>query len=102
MLVIYFSLFILFVNHKLGFIISKPTLFLGKISFALYLIHQEISTEVILPFLINKHHLNYWFAALIDLTIVILIATGITYWIEIPAGKRMNNYLRSLLNLHKR
>ncbi len=102
MLVIYFSLFILFVNHKLGFIISKPTLFLGKISFALYLIHQEISTEVILPFLINQHHLNYWFAALIDLTIVILLATGITYWIEIPAGKRLNNYLRSLLKLQKR
>ncbi len=102
MLILYFSLFILFVNHKLNFLVSKATLFLGKISFALYLIHQFISTEVVLPYLINQCQINYWFAAFITLVIVGLIATGVTYLIEIPFGKRMNNYLRTALHLQKR
>jgi peptidoglycan/LPS O-acetylase OafA/YrhL len=102
MLILYFSLFILFVNHKLNFLVSKPTLFLGKISFALYLIHQFISTEVVLPFLINQCQINYWIAALITLAIVAVIATGVTYLIEIPLGKRMNTSLRTALHLQKR
>lgn len=102
MLVFYFVLFILFVNHKLKLLVSRPTLFLGKISFALYLIHQFISTEVILPFLIDICGINYWLSALITLTIVVLMASGVTYLIEIPLGKRLNGLLRSVFRLPAR
>jgi peptidoglycan/LPS O-acetylase OafA/YrhL len=101
MTVIYFGTFILFVNKKLSFIVSCPFLFFGKISFALYLIHQYISCQVLLPYLIGTCHINFWIAVCISLAVVIVLATLITYYIEIPLGKRMNNSLRSTFNLQK-
>ncbi len=94
MLGLYFLLFILFVNHKLKFIVSKPTLFVGKISFALYLIHQFISIEYIIPGLEKYVTRNFWITSAIALTISISLATLITYFIEIPIGKKMNKALR--------
>ena len=60
MLVIFFFLFTLFVNNKLKFIVTKPTLFLGKISFALYLVHQFVSIGIIFPYFVDKLHYNFW------------------------------------------
>ncbi len=91
---VYFGLFALFVNGKLGFIVSKWTLFLGKISYALYLSHQFISLVIIIPFLTNKLHINTVIASLfIALPIVILLATFITYYIELPMSKLMKEKL---------
>ncbi len=91
----YFLLFTLFVNGKLKFIISLPTLFLGKISFALYLIHQYVSIYVIIPTLINRFHINFWIASIfISLPIVIGLATVITYYIEIPIRLKMKQKLQ--------
>ncbi len=101
-LIVYFSLFILFVNHKLTFIVSRPTLFLGKISFALYLIQLFVSLNVVLPGLMNHAHFGFWPAAFVALAVIILLATVITYYIEIPAGKWMNRVLRSALGLQQR
>lgn len=95
---VYFLLFILFVNHKLGFIVSKPTLFFGKISFALYLIHQFISIDFIIPELL-KRHWSFWPAALVALCVSVSLATLITYYIEVPLGKKLNLALRRKLNL---
>ncbi len=92
----YYILFVLFANQKLGFIISKPTLFMGKISFALYLIHQFVSTKLVIPFLVNDLRISFWVASfLITLPIVIGLATFVTYYIEIPMGKRMKEKLHS-------
>ena len=94
MIIIYFILFILFVNHKLNFIVSKPTLFLGKISFSLYLIHQYVSNGFIIPILINKFNFNFWIASLfIAFPIVVGLASFITFYIEIPVGKFMKEKL---------
>jgi peptidoglycan/LPS O-acetylase OafA/YrhL len=96
-LFVYFGLFALFVNGKLGFIVSKCTLFLGKISYALYLSHQFISLVIIIPFLTNKLHINTVIASLfIALPIVILLATFITYYIELPMSKLMKEKLGKL------
>lgn len=99
MLSVYFVLFILFVKHKLQFIVTKSTLFLGKISFALYLIHQFMSTAIIIPYVLNHLIQNFWFAAFIALIISISIATLITYFIEIPIGKKLNTALKVKLRL---
>jgi peptidoglycan/LPS O-acetylase OafA/YrhL len=93
---IYFSLFTLFVNGKLKFIISRGTLFLGKISYPLYLIHQYVSVDVIVPVLRRDFHAHYWLAALIAFPIVIILAFAISYYIEIPMSKRMRVKLNSL------
>lgn len=93
MLIFFFSLFALFVNGKLKFIINKPSLFLGKISYALYLIHQKISLDYIIPFLIYKLKFPFWFSAAVALFCCIGIAATITYFIEIPYSRKMKNKL---------
>lgn len=90
MLTIYFTLFTLFVFGRLRLIISPVTLFLGKISFALYLIHQYISIRLLLPFLTNTMHIPWFISAFgITLPILIGVATLITYFIEIPARRNI-------------
>ena len=104
MIIVYFSLFILFVNGKLQFIINKPSLFLGKISFALYLNHQLLSIRVIIPFLTEKLNINFWVSSLVALICSIAVATFITYLIEIPYSKKMKSklYARFCNNITKK
>jgi peptidoglycan/LPS O-acetylase OafA/YrhL len=97
MLVLFFALFVLFVNNKLKFIVCGPTLFLGKISYALYLIHQTVSVHFILPLFTDVLHFNFWLSAIITLAVVICIASFITYRIEIPYSKKLKEKLRALL-----
>ncbi|MEP6748498.1 MAG: acyltransferase [Bacteroidota bacterium] len=95
MLSVFFSIFILFVNHKLKFIINPVTLFLGKISFALYLIHQNISINYIIPYCMEKWHMSFWLSSIcVALPVVLLLASFITFYIEAPFGKIMKAKLR--------
>jgi len=89
MLVCYFLVFFLFVNHKLGFIVNRPALFFGKISFALYLIHQYVSIDVIIPLLTKELQINFWLAALAAFAVSVGTSALITYYIEAPAGKKI-------------
>jgi len=98
-LAVYFLIFTLFIRKHLTFLISRPTLFLGKISFAMYLIHQWMSSSLLMPWLKQHTPLNYWAAAALTLTTVLIVATLITYLIEIPAGRKMNKSLRQMLRL---
>ncbi len=45
---LFFLLFWLFLYGKLGFIVNSVTLFLGKISYALYLIHEAVTQKVLI------------------------------------------------------
>ncbi len=97
MLILYFSLFTLFVNGKLQFIVTRVTMFFGKISYPLFLVHQYVSISIIIPFLTNELHLNFWIASFcITLPIATLLATCITYYIEVPGGLIMKDKLRAL------
>lgn len=95
---VYFGLFFLFVFGKLRFIVNRTTLFLGKISFALYLIHQYFSIYFLIPNL-QKIGVNYYVAAfLIALPACILIATGITFYIEKPVGRWIKRVLNRFVD----
>jgi len=95
-LTVFFSLFILFVNNKLKYIVSPVSLYFGKISFALYLTHQFLSFNFLIPTLVEKWHWNFWIATLcVSLPISIILASTITYFIEIPLGKKMKSYLKA-------
>jgi len=98
----YFLFFILFVHNLLRFIIVKPLLFLGKISYPLYLVHHYISLNILLPFLLNELNLNFWIACIISVTVVISISALISYRIEYPVDKKWNNALRNKFHLKKR
>lgn len=91
MLILYFTLFILFAHGKLSFIVNKPLLFFGKISYPLYLIHQYISLGIIIPVLEYKYNVNFWIAAFgVSLPICILLA----YFISVYVEKKMSNVFR--------
>ncbi|ABG58615.1 acyltransferase family protein [Cytophaga hutchinsonii ATCC 33406] len=97
MLCFYFILFILFVNKKLSFLVNKVTLFLGNISFALYLIHQCVSLFFIIPIFNNVFGINFWIVCIcIDLPVIIGLATFITYKIEQPYSRKMKEKLRAV------
>lgn len=93
MLCVYFLVFTLFVNGKLKFLVSKVTLFFGSISFALYLVHQAFSKEILLPWFLKKLYFPFWPAAFCSLSIVVLVAALITYFIEIPLRKKLKEKL---------
>ena len=96
MLTIYFGLYALFVNGKLTIIVSKQTVFLGKISYALYLIHQFLTVSFLVPFLEESWHINFWVATIgISLPIAITLAALITYYIEIPVNRYVRDTYRS-------
>ena len=89
---VFFTLLLLFVHGRLGFIVNPVTLFLGKISYSLYLIHQFVSIGVIVPLM--GTYVGYWWAAFgIALPVAIGLGTLITYTVEIPAGKRWKRFL---------
>jgi peptidoglycan/LPS O-acetylase OafA/YrhL len=95
MLTVYFGLFVLFINGKLKFIVSKPTVFLGKISYALYLIHQFLTITLLVPYLEESWGINFWIATIvIALPIAIALAALITYYVEIPVNRYVRNKYR--------
>lgn len=83
-LICIYSVFTLYLFDKLSFIITDATMWLGKISYSLYLIHQYLGVAIILPFLMENLGLNFWASAPIALIIILVIATAIHKYIENP------------------
>ena len=75
------------------FVVNQITLFLGKISFPLYLIHQYISREILIPILQNKFGLTFWLSIIVSLIVVILIANFISKYIEFKLNKKIKNFI---------
>jgi len=93
-LLLFFSAFYAFTQNKLNFICNRFTLFLGKISFPLYLTHQYISINLIIPYCMWKYDMSLVAASLfVALPAVLLIATVIHYLIENPGSKFLKKVL---------
>lgn len=87
LLVFYIGLFFLLGLGKLSFLTIKPLLFLGEISYALYLTHQFITVNLLMPLCLEYFHLNFWLSAvLITLPVCLLTASFITYYVQYPAA----------------
>ena len=83
-LVFYHIVFALFVLDKLHFIVKPSLLFLGKISYSLYLLHQYIGVQLISTFT-ETLHLNIYFALILTIIICIGLAYLVTTYLELPA-----------------
>ena len=94
-LLIYFSIFLLLINGWLAFLKVKLLLFLGKISFAFYLIHQYIGRYFLLNKLINIYKINYWIGVSIALLFSIGLASVITYRLDRRVRLWLDKYLSS-------
>ena len=90
MISLYMIIFLLYVNSKLSFIANPMFIFLGDISYSLYLVHQALSLLIIR--ICDKYfHLNILIAACIfALPTALIVATVINKYIEKPAM----NYIR--------
>lgn len=91
---IYF-IFILLSLGKLKFLSQKSLIFLGSISYSLYLIHQNIG-YIVLNFF-SSNNLSMRVGTISAFIISIFIATGITYLFE----KNMIIYLKNRYKLYK-
>ena len=82
--VLFFSaLFILVIYGKVKFIAVRPLIWLGSISYPLYLIHQNIGYVIIR----NLYTFNINFYLIIILPVIgsLLLAVIVTYYVEKPA-----------------
>lgn len=76
-------IFYLLIYNKLFFLSLSPFVYLGKISYALYLLHQYIGYVIQLK-LIEAGIKNYIILILIPLAVSIFLATIVTFSIEKP------------------
>ena len=93
-LAVFILLFALFVNNMLRFIVAKATLFLGRISYALYLFHQYLILSFLLPFFITRLHFSFLVGCIFSLLITVAIASAITIYIDEPLRFRVRKALQ--------
>ncbi|WP_293264287.1 acyltransferase [Neptunomonas sp.] len=79
----FFILFSLAINNKLNFIKKKPLIWLGSISYTLYLVHQMIGFKII--YTLEKTGLTSSLSIFIALIVSICIANIISSTIEKPS-----------------
>ena len=91
MISLYFGAFILLVKNKLSIIVNPITLYLGKISFPLYLIHQYIGIYIISAYLCKTLHVDRVQALIISVVISILLASLVMKYIEQPCIRFYRN-----------
>lgn len=86
MLAIYFTVFSLYAFDVPLRIVNRATIFLGTISYSLYLVHKFVCKSLIIPLLEQYTSLNFWVIVFfICLPVVIILAGIITFYIEKPA-----------------
>jgi peptidoglycan/LPS O-acetylase OafA/YrhL len=91
----YHAAFLLFVNGKMNFLVNPVTLFLGKISYSLYLVHNFIFASFLVSLLTEKYNVNLWVACFcIAMPASILVAAFLTFFAERPLTKKMRKFFR--------
>jgi peptidoglycan/LPS O-acetylase OafA/YrhL len=82
----------LLVNNKLKFLKIKPLLFFGKISYVLYLIHQNFGHSLQIRF-IEQGYNNLVILILLPFSLSVFFSWLITYYFEIPVARKLRKYL---------
>lgn len=80
-----YVIFLLFLYGKLGFIVYPITMWLGKISYTLYLLHQVIGTSFIIPVMMKVFHWKFLPSMIITIAFVCFLAHLVNRFIEQPA-----------------
>ena len=82
----------LLVYNKLTFLNIKPLLFLGKISYVLYLIHQNFGHSLQIR-LIEQGYRNLFILILLPFSLSVFFSWLITCYFEIPVARKLSKYL---------
>ncbi len=94
LIALYHLLFLLFVLGKLTFLVNPIFLFLGKISYSLYLLHQYIGLHLI-ETLYQNLGLNIYLAVILTIAVIIGLSYLVTVYVEDPAILRIKNWYRA-------
>jgi peptidoglycan/LPS O-acetylase OafA/YrhL len=81
----YFVLFLLQVRGWLGFLANPATLWLGRISFCLYLCHQSLARDWLVPHFRSDWGWGFWPASALALAFVLALADALSRYVERPA-----------------
>ena len=92
----YFLLFLMFIRGNLSYLRASPLLFLGTISYPLYLIHQNIG--FVLISVLERNNVPAPGSVLITIAAVLIISVLISQYIEKPGMAFMRTKLRRKVN----
>ena len=94
----FFGLFYLNAFNALKFIAIKPLIFLGNISYALYLVHQNLGYILLneLYAYFGRHQILIF----IPIALSIVVAYFITEYLEKPIGKKLRKKAIRLFKMH--
>lgn len=91
------SCFILLINNNLGFLVNKITVFLGSVSYPLYLFHMYFSLHFFQPEIFKFFpSVNIWIVYVTDLLILLFVS-----FIVVKADKIISNKIKSYLLKNK-
>jgi peptidoglycan/LPS O-acetylase OafA/YrhL len=94
----YHIVFALAIFGRMSFLINAPLLFLGRISYSLYLIHQYIGLQL-LEVLTKRAAINIFPSLLITIAFCISLAYAVNQLVEVPANRFIRNWYKT--RLHK-
>lgn len=94
--VVAFAVFLLFALDRLSFILVKPILFLGAISYSLYLLHANIGYVIIRAG--YARGVSPWISVLVALGVSLALASLQTFFIERPALEAIRGRMRGRRN----
>ena len=93
-ILVFFGVFHMAIFGQLKFIAVRPMVFLGTISYALYLTHSHLSLILIRYMVVNE--INVFFIFFIPLVCSLILATLVTFVIEKPAMYAIRAFYQSL------
>ena len=94
-LAVFIFVFILFIKQLLGFIASAFTLFLGRLSYALYLFHQIFLLDFVVPFFRDQLHFSYYISGIFAILVAVAVAAIITIFIDEPIRLKIRKTLKT-------
>lgn len=89
-----YAIFFLLQFGKIGWIQNKAFVFLGGISYSLYITHFYISFCFLLPNL-EKHGVHWIVSRIITIAIIFPLAYYVHIWVEIPLMKKLRHLMPS-------
>ena len=89
--IVFFALFYALARQRLGWIAMRPLVFLGTISYSLYLVHQNIGFVIMRSLGTTPRPVQITVA----ISLVLLLATGLTFLVEKPALRAIRMWYKN-------